>query len=199
MAFPLIRECGRVDSSGIEIGSEYSEERQNQRSSQAFVPPLGQHGRRGLYMDMEDSMWDLERRDLECCLIGYVPDVRHFVSYVMQLHINDTRNREGTLFVYGRSKKSFVFLFENEHDMHRITENGPYAIDEAFLVVDYWKPDMILENLVMEKMVVWVKLFGLPLECFMEKVGFRLGRAIGEVTKVDHDTLMSPNIKFLRI
>ncbi|KAI7995772.1 Uncharacterized protein LOK49_LG11G00670 [Camellia lanceoleosa] len=115
------------------------------------------------------------------------------------LHINDIWNLERAVFVYGRSKDFFLFFFEHEQDMHRIAEKRPYAIDGALLVVDYWKPDMIMEHLVMEKMVVWVKLFGLPLKCFIEEAGFRLGKAIIEVCKVDHDTLMPRNIRFLRI
>ncbi|KAI7995471.1 hypothetical protein LOK49_LG11G00655 [Camellia lanceoleosa] len=118
---------------------------------------------------------------------------------LINLHINDIWNLERVVFVYGRSKDFFLFFFEHEQDMHRIAKNRPYAINGALLVVDYWKPDMIMEHLVIEKMVVWVKLFGLPLQCFMEEAGFQSGKAIGEVCKVDHDTLMPRNIRFIRI
>ncbi|KAI8018418.1 hypothetical protein LOK49_LG04G02792 [Camellia lanceoleosa] len=83
--------------------------------------------------------------------------------------------------------------------MYQIAENGPYAIEGALLVVDYWKPDLVMENLVMDKMAIWGKLHGLPMECFTEEAEFRLERAIGDIDKVDIDTLMPHNIWFLRI
>ncbi|KAI8031014.1 hypothetical protein LOK49_LG01G03388 [Camellia lanceoleosa] len=48
-------------------------------------------------------------------------------------------------------------------------------------------------------MMIWVQLHGLPLECFTEEAGFSLGRAVGDVVKVDMDSLMPCNVRFLRI
>ncbi|KAI8031189.1 hypothetical protein LOK49_LG01G01379 [Camellia lanceoleosa] len=148
-------------------------------------------------MELDDSTWQLEHYELERCLIGYVADVRRFGSYLMQMHVNDLWHLEGAVHVYGRSKNFFVFLFERVGDMHRIVDNGPYAIQGALLVVDYWKPELVLDRLIFDKMLVWVQLYGLPLECFTAEAGFRLGRAVGEVVKVATDSLMPRNIRFL--
>ncbi|GMP98863.1 hypothetical protein CsSME_00046583 [Camellia sinensis var. sinensis] len=48
-------------------------------------------------------------------------------------------------------------------------------------------------------MMVWVQLYGLPLECFTEEAGVSLGRAVGDVVKVDIASLMPRNIRFLRL
>ncbi|KAI7996137.1 hypothetical protein LOK49_LG10G02396 [Camellia lanceoleosa] len=101
--------------------------------------------------------------------------------------------------VSGRSKNHYVFLFEWAGDMYRIVDNGPYAIQGALIIVDYWKPDLVLDRLIFDKMMVWVQLYGLPLECFTEEAGVRLGRTVGEVVKVDIDSLMPRNICFLRL
>ncbi|KAI7995274.1 Uncharacterized protein LOK49_LG11G01480 [Camellia lanceoleosa] len=58
---------------------------------------------------------------------------------------------------------------------------------------------MVIDQLVMDKTADWVKLYGLPLKCSMKEVGFRLGKAIGEVIKVDIDILMPRNIQSLCI
>ncbi|CAL5420923.1 unnamed protein product [Camellia sinensis] len=190
---------GWTDSSGTEVGSEYSEGRRNLRPHQVFHPPSQHQFRRGLSMELADSSWQLEQYELDRCLIGYVADVRRFGSYLMQMHVNELWNLEGAVHVYGRSKNHYVFLFEHLSDMHRIAENGPYALQGALLIVDYWKPDLILDRLIFDKMMVWVQLHGLPLECFTEEAGFSLGRAVGDVVKVDMDSLMPRNIRFLRI
>ncbi|KAI8024193.1 hypothetical protein LOK49_LG03G03291 [Camellia lanceoleosa] len=194
MATVYLREGGWTDSSGTEVGSEYSEERQSLRLNQVFYPPSLHHFRSGLSMELDYSTWQLEQHGLAQCLIGYVADVRRFGSYLMQMHVNDLWHLEGSVHVYCRSKNHYVFLFERVGDMHRIVDNGPYAIQRALLIVDYWKPDLVLDRLIFDKMLVWVQLYGLPLECFTEKAGVRLGRAVGEVVKVDIDSLMPRNI-----
>ncbi|KAI8003805.1 hypothetical protein LOK49_LG08G00095 [Camellia lanceoleosa] len=83
--------------------------------------------------------------------------------------------------------------------MHRIVDNGPYAIQGALLIVDYWKPELVFDRLIFDKMLVWVQLYGLPLECFTEEAGVSLGRAVGDVVKVDIDSFMPRNIRFLRL
>ncbi|KAI7998068.1 Uncharacterized protein LOK49_LG10G02488 [Camellia lanceoleosa] len=115
------------------------------------------------------------------------------------MHVNDLWHLEGSVHVYGRSKNHYVFLFERVGDMHRIVDNGPYAIQGVLLIVDYWKPDWVLDRLIFDKMMVWVQLYGLPLECFTEEAGIRLGCTVGEVVKVDIDSLMPRNIHFLRL
>ncbi|KAI8004367.1 Uncharacterized protein LOK49_LG08G00945 [Camellia lanceoleosa] len=115
------------------------------------------------------------------------------------MYVNDLWHLEGSVHVYGRSKNHYVFLFERAGDMHRIIDNGPYAIQGALLIVDYWKPDLILDRLLFDKMMIWVQLYGLPLECFTEEAGVCLGRAVGDVVKVDIDSLMPRNIQFLRL
>ncbi|KAI8027959.1 Uncharacterized protein LOK49_LG02G03555 [Camellia lanceoleosa] len=199
MATIYLCEGGWTDSSGTDVGSEYSEERRSLRPNQVFHPPSLHHFRSGLSMELEDSTWQLEQHELERCLIGYVADVRRFGSYLMQMHVNDLWNLEGSVHVYGRSKNHHVFLFECIRDMHRIVDNGPYAIQGALLIVDYWKPDLVLDRLIFDKMMVWVQLYGLPLECFIEEARFRLGRAVGEVVKVDINSLMPRNICFLHL
>ncbi|KAI7999827.1 hypothetical protein LOK49_LG09G00530 [Camellia lanceoleosa] len=150
-------------------------------------------------MEFDDSTWQLEQHKLERCLIGYVADVRHFGSYLMQMHVNDLWHLEGFVYIYGRNKNHYVFLFERVGDMHRIINNGPYAIQGALLIVDYWQQDLVLDRLVFNKLMVWVQLYRLPLECFTEEAGVRLGRAVGEVVKVDIDSLMARNIWFLHL
>ncbi|KAI7982726.1 Importin subunit alpha-4 [Camellia lanceoleosa] len=77
-----VHDRGWIDSSRIEVGSEFSKEMRSLHPHQAFVPPLRHDDKCGLSVDMEDPTWNSERHEMERCLIGYVPNV-HFVSYVM--------------------------------------------------------------------------------------------------------------------
>ncbi|GMP72983.1 hypothetical protein CsSME_00030847 [Camellia sinensis var. sinensis] len=156
MATVYLREGSWTDSSGTEVGSEYSEERRSLRLNQVFHPPTRLHSRSGLSMELDDSTWQLEQHALDRCLIGFVADVRRFGSYLMQMYVNDLWHLGGSVHVYSRNKNHYVFLFESAGDMHRIVDNGPYAIQGALLIVDYWKPDLILDRLLFDKMMIWV-------------------------------------------
>ncbi|KAI8029237.1 hypothetical protein LOK49_LG01G00590 [Camellia lanceoleosa] len=199
MATTYLREDRWTNSSGTEVGSEYSKERRSLRPDQVFHPSSHHHFLSDLSMELDDSTWQLKQHELERCLIGYVVDVRRFGSYLMQIHVNDLWNLEGSVHVYGRSKNHFVFLFERMGDMDCVADNGPYALEWALLIVDYWKPDLVLDRLIFDKMMIWVQLYGLPLNCYTEEARFNLGRAIREVVKVDIDPLMPCNIRFLRL
>ncbi|KAI8009335.1 hypothetical protein LOK49_LG06G01716 [Camellia lanceoleosa] len=62
--------------------------------------------------------------------------------------------------------------------MHRVASQGPYAVAGALFIVDYWRPSLVLDRLKIARFVVWVRLHGLPLECFTMEMGFQLEREL---------------------
>ncbi|XP_028120282.1 uncharacterized protein LOC114317732 [Camellia sinensis] len=115
----------------------------------------------------------------------------------MQSYLDDLWHLEGFMHVLGRSKKCYIFSFEHAHDLQCIVANGPYAVAGALLIVDYWRPGLVLEKFVIPRAGIWVRMFGLPLECYTAEAGFCLGKAIGEVIQVDVDTVWPRNIRYL--
>ncbi|KAI8027807.1 hypothetical protein LOK49_LG02G02191 [Camellia lanceoleosa] len=86
-------------------------------------------------------------------------------------------------------------IFGHELDMHKIASNGSRVIDGALLTVDYWQQGLVLEHLFIEHFAVWIQFHGLPLECYTEEAGFRLGQAVGEVIWIDLDPVLLRNIQ----
>ncbi|KAI8027810.1 hypothetical protein LOK49_LG02G02194 [Camellia lanceoleosa] len=88
-------------------------------------------------------------------------------------------------------------VFGHERDMHKIASNGSYVIDGTLLTVDYWQQGLVLEHLFIEHFAVWIRIHGLPLECYTEEAGFRSGQVVGEVIWIDLDPVLQRNIHFL--
>ncbi|KAI7982876.1 hypothetical protein LOK49_LG15G01722 [Camellia lanceoleosa] len=83
--------------------------------------------------------------------------------------------------------------------MHRVLAQGPYAIQGVLLIVEYWRPTLILDRLRVSQFAVWVRLQGFPLECLTVVAGFQLGYIVGDVLRVDFDEASPHNLCFLRV
>ena len=59
----------------------------------------------------------------------------------------------------------FFFCCTREADMEHVVAREPWSIEGAMLIVDYWRLNIPLEQIVVAKFAVWVRFFGLPLEC----------------------------------
>ncbi|KAI8008579.1 hypothetical protein LOK49_LG07G03196 [Camellia lanceoleosa] len=104
----------------------------------------------------------------------------------------------GGVDVVGRNGNYDIFRCAYEETMHRVVAQGPYAVQGAFLIVDYWQTNLILDRMRVVRFAVWVRLHGLPLECLSMEAGFQLGQAIREVLQMDYDEGTPQNIRFLR-
>ncbi|KAI8568846.1 hypothetical protein RHMOL_Rhmol02G0232100 [Rhododendron molle] len=95
---------------------------------------------------------------------------------------------------------SYLFQFAHDADMEHVVARGPWSINGALLVVEFWRLEMALDQINLSHFSLWVCQHGLPLECnFAHEAGFSLGAAIGDVMVVDGDNAIPRNIRFFRI
>ncbi|KAI7993800.1 Uncharacterized protein LOK49_LG11G02620 [Camellia lanceoleosa] len=193
------REGSWTDSSDTGVGSEFSEERRSAFYPHEYTPLPSHHPRSGVSLELAEDIWGVGHSLYQNCLVGSVHDIREFNVYLVQSFLDDLWQLAGFMHVIGRSKNVYILSFEHADDLHRVVANGPYAVAGAFFTVDHWRPQLVLEQLVISQAAIWVRLVGLPLECYTSEAGFCLGKAIGEVTQVDVDPLFPRNIRYLRI
>ncbi|CAL5361495.1 unnamed protein product [Camellia sinensis] len=193
------REGSWTDSSDTGVGSEFSEERRSAFSPHAYIPLSSHHPRCGVSMEMDEDIWGVGRSLYQNCLVWSVHDIREFNVFLMQSFLDDLWQLDGFMHVIGRSKNVYMLSFEHADNLQRVVANGPYAVAGAFFTVDYWRSQLVLEKLVISQAAIWVRLVGLPLECYTYEAGFCLGKAIGEVLQADVDPLFPRNIRYLRI
>ena len=58
-------------------------------------------------------------------------------------------------------------------------------MDEAFLVLEKWRPNLVLSKLQLNYVSLWVQLHGLPLEYQYPELAERMGQIMGIFERVD--------------
>lgn len=76
---------------------------------------------------------------------------------------------------------------------------GPWAIDGALLVLEKWRPNLVINGLHLNFGSIWVQLHGLPLEYQYPELAEQMGHLISFVERVDWEDRIPRNIKFMRV
>ncbi|KAF7810382.1 calcium-dependent protein kinase 1-like [Senna tora] len=87
--------------------------------------------------------------------------------------------------VVGQSRNVYVFEFGSNIDKEVIAHESPWAIRNKYLVMQHWKPNMILEKFYLDVVPAWVELWDFPLEYFSAPVADLVGSMVGKVLEVD--------------
>ena len=69
----------------------------------------------------------------------------------------------------------------------------------SFLVLDKWRPNLVLNRLQLNFVSLWVQLHGLPLEYQHLELAERMGKIMGIFVEVDWEDQIPRNIRFMRI
>ena len=76
---------------------------------------------------------------------------------------------------------------------------GPWSIDGALLVLEKWRPNLVMNKFHLNFVSIWVQLHGLPLEYHYPELAERMGQMIGSFEKIDWDDRLLRNIRYMRI
>nr|GEU82979.1 hypothetical protein [Tanacetum cinerariifolium] len=124
------------------------------------------------------------------------------VAYtVVANYVRNTWGKYGLVrSMFCSSIELFSFQFSSIDGLYTMLENGPWFIQNHLLILKKWHPD---ENLLKEDVsivLVWVKLYGVPVTAFIEDglsaITTKLGRAI---THAMSDLSMSGNLLGVRL
>ena len=72
-------------------------------------------------------------------------------------------------------------------------------VSGAFLVLEKWRSNLVLNILQLNFVSLWVQLHGLPLEYHHPELAERMGKIMGIFVKVDWEDQIPRNIRFMRI
>lgn len=72
-------------------------------------------------------------------------------------------------------------------------------MDGALLILEKWRPNLVLGRLQLNFVSPWVQLHGLPLEYQYPELAERMGQIMGIFDRVDMVDRLPRNIRFMRI
>ena len=87
--------------------------------------------------------------------------------------------------VVGRDSFFYLIHFESLEDPEHMCLKGPWSIDGAFLVLEKWQPNLVMNKLHLNFVSILVQLHGLPLEYQYPELAKRIGQMIWSFEKID--------------
>jgi hypothetical protein len=97
--------------------------------------------------------------------------------------------RSGVINIVDLGNDYFLVTFTSKEDQYHAMMNGPWLIYDHYLTVREWTPNFNPSDDHIEKVAVWVRFSGLPIEYYDAKVLTFIGNRIGRTVKVDRNTL----------
>ena len=84
-------------------------------------------------------------------------------------------------------------------DLIYICEEGPWAVEGALLVLERWRPNLVIKGLQLNFVSLWIQLHGLRLEYQYPELSMQMGHIIGLFERIDWDANLPRNIRFMCI
>ena len=93
----------------------------------------------------------------------------------------------------------FLIRLSLKEDVENVLKRGPWFIRDHFLSVRPWVPDFKPESANVSSIALWIRLSGLPIEYYNAKALQHIGKAIGNVLRIDTFTATESRGKFTRL
>ena len=97
----------------------------------------------------------------------------------------------------GKDSFSYLIHFESLEDPEHMCLKGPWSIDGAFLVLEKWQPNLVMNKMHLNFVSILVQLHGLPLEYQYPELAERIGQMIGLLRKLIRKNRLPRNIRFM--
>ena len=93
----------------------------------------------------------------------------------------------------------FLTRFSLREDYEATLKMGPWFIGEHFLSIRPWEPDFSPATANVASVAVWIRLNELPIEYYHAEALLQIGKAIGNVLRVDTHTAFESRGRFARL
>lgn len=106
---------------------------------------------------------------------------------------------KGSIYLHLGSKGFFTVVFTNIVDKDRIFEGGPYFYAAAGLYMRPWVMNFVLEKETFTLVLVWVRVYSLPLDYWKSESLVAIGNKLGCYVKASEATRRGKYTSFARI
>jgi hypothetical protein len=108
-------------------------------------------------------------------------------------------NPKGDYEVQLSSKGFFTIILYNLEDKDRIFENGPYFFNSAGLFLRFWTERFSPDKEDFTMAPVWIRLYSLPQEFWLEEILMGIGNTLGQYVKASEATKQRKYTSYARI
>ncbi|KAI9117687.1 hypothetical protein K1719_011853 [Acacia pycnantha] len=124
----------------------------------------------------------------------------NFPTYVIRDRINRMWRPKDALKLIPLSNGYYVVSFSNKEDREYAFQEGPWMIEDHYLIVQRWRPNFNPWKADFQCVIAaWVRLPDVPFEFYNVESLRRIGNMIGKMIKVDRSTSVYDKGGFARI
>lgn len=142
-------------------------------------------------LDKGSTLWD-------DCLIGQFFGASPKLA-VIQATVDKLWGRAGYVEVIPLTDEGFMFRFTDLGTKNWVLEGGPWFIANRPLLLQQWKPGLVLDKLSLKKFPIWIALRGVPLELFTPEGLSCIASAVGVPLSLDKATEQRRRVQFARV
>ncbi|KAK7289688.1 hypothetical protein RIF29_03530 [Crotalaria pallida] len=117
----------------------------------------------------------------------------------LETRLNQMWAKWGVINIIDLENDYFLVKFSNEDDLSNAVLEGPWLIYDHYLTVRQWTPDFNPFKESIERVAVWVRFSGLPIEYYDSKFLHFVGDRIGRTIRVDKTTFHQERGKYARL
>ncbi|CAA0827435.1 Unknown protein, partial [Striga hermonthica] len=93
----------------------------------------------------------------------------------------------------------YLIHLQTIDDAIQILTGGPYVVGSSYMHVQPWSLDFDAMNEELTSTVAWIRLPGLPAHLYHKKIFRTIGKIVGKVVKIDHQTAALTRGKYARL
>ncbi|KAL4335590.1 hypothetical protein GQ457_07G002370 [Hibiscus cannabinus] len=143
---------------------------------------------------VHDQIDSTMRNVIIVCLLG-----RNIGYQSLLNRIHALWKPSGDLQLIDLENNYFLVRVEDPRDYERILTEGPWTIYGNYLTVQPWSRSFSTSEKHPSRVVVWVRLPGLPYRYYSKALFRRIAAIVGEVVRVDYNTQAGERGKFARL
>ena len=99
----------------------------------------------------------------------------------------------------GRESYFYILHFAHTEDLNHVCNEGPWSVDGALLIMEKWRPNLVLGKLQLNYVSFLVQLHGFPLEYQYPELAKKMGQIMVIFEGIDLDDRVPCNIRFMCI
>lgn len=125
----------------------------------------------------------LNRTFLEDTVVGWcnralavLIDSKSMPIYRPQIIIETNWLLQDEVRVITKYANFYVLEFDNLEDLEFMTSNGPWTVQKCLLEVTKWRTNLSMTKLRVDKVAIWFRFYGLPMELITDEMAMYLGQ-----------------------
>lgn len=155
--------------------------------------------RHGPILEADPDSIHMQRLFWGHCAMGFILDYRKFLVSHLQHLINSIERIRGAVTVVGRDSFFYMIHFEHMEDLEHMCFEGPWSMDGAFLFLEKWRPNLVMNRLHLNFVSIWFQIHVLPLEYQYPELAERMGHITGAFERIDWEDRLPQNIRFMQV